>query len=134
MPASLSAQEPQIGIATHDNADAAFAVVKDRRAAQRKLARETGVTIQEYDYDGRSVSSLMDVPPELRDITILDEQQLSDSVISSIYKYYGFTGTETLKFLEKSSAMGNVKYVFQEYINNIETPVVNPQIDRMAVV
>ncbi|MDR0779247.1 MAG: hypothetical protein LBF16_00920 [Pseudomonadales bacterium] len=92
------------------------------RSEQRRLAAEAGIEIQEFEQEGRSVSSLNGVPPEIKDIEVIDEKTLNDFVIPIIYKYYGFTGTETLRFSRKTPAMGYVYYSFKEYINGIESP------------
>ncbi|MDR0779246.1 MAG: hypothetical protein LBF16_00915 [Pseudomonadales bacterium] len=99
-----------------------FAAVRDIRIEQRKLANQAGISIREIEENGRSGSIIEGVPPELRDIQIFDEKQLASIIIPDIYKYYGLTGTETLKFLRKMNAMGSMRYTFQEYINGIEVP------------
>jgi hypothetical protein len=95
---------------------------REIRSEQRRLAAEAGVRVQEFDTDGRAISNLQDIPPEIKDLKISDERNLIESVIPAIYKYYGFVGTETLRFISKQNVMGEARYDFVKYINNIETP------------
>jgi hypothetical protein len=117
-------EEPALrpGAETNPNNFSASRDISAIRSEQRRLAVEAGIEIQEFEQEGRSVSNLRGVPPEIKDIEVIDEKTLSDFVIPIIYKYYGFTGTETLRFSRKIPAMGYVYYGFKEYINDIELP------------
>lgn len=91
------------------------------RASQRMLAEDQRVSIVETGERGRFLTSIRGVPSEFRDIEFTDDQQLIDAVVPGIYRYYGFTNAESLRFTEKRMLMGDLGYTFDQYINGIKT-------------
>ncbi|MDR0781260.1 MAG: hypothetical protein LBF16_11290 [Pseudomonadales bacterium] len=95
--------------------------------------------VERTGLDGLVSSSLRGIPPELLGLEILNEKQLEDVLIPGIYQYYGFTGTESLKFVKREEFNGDVAYLFREYINDINTQAymevkLEPKSNKLAMI
>ena len=90
------------------------------REQQDALSESTGVAITYRDFENRSTSTMAGVPLELRSMVIHEPEDLI-SLLPRIYPYYGFTGTESLRYEQTITSVVN-GYVFREYIRDIATP------------
>jgi hypothetical protein len=92
-----------------------------RGAEQRREIEVGGITRVELESRDGFFASLHGTPAEFLGLEVLNEQQLEEALIPAIYRYYGFTGAESLSFAGKETSTQELDYLFQEYINGINT-------------
>lgn len=90
------------------------------RAAQAELAARQDVVIGFLDEATRSLSRVDGVPFEFRAEAIETEHDLI-ALLERLYPYYGFSGTETLEFINTVTGFGTIQYLFRQHIAGIPT-------------
>jgi hypothetical protein len=94
--------------------------LKKIRASQLSLSRTEEVQIKIYDEGLTSRSAIEAVPREFRQYEINDESDII-KLLPDLYRYYGFSGTESLGYDQRRRDTDSTFYTFQEKINGIST-------------
>ena len=95
-----------------------FQIAKEDQA---RIAKAGGVDLLHSDVGSSYATRMRGVPTEISSILVYDESYL-EPVLQSLLPYYGFTGSEELRLVDKVTNEKDVVYVARQYINGIETP------------
>lgn len=112
---AVHAQDSQIGLASVPTDQ-----VSEIRQRQEVLAQLQDVGLQGFDTGKRAATRMVGVPRELREKVIADAEDL-EALLLRLYTYYGFTGTESLRFEFASQVIHTMRYSFRQYIAGIPT-------------
>lgn len=86
----------------------------------QRLAKSSGAKLTIIDHGRSHTTSMLQPPAAISAMIVYDEKGI-DILLDALLPYYGFTGNEELRYVEKIANNGQTVYLVQQFIDSIET-------------